>query len=92
MYSLANEFGFSIDTPGTAARLGADVILYGIEKKIAITMPPDAKEDARDWEGHEVGFGGIARRIERHIARSPERPGEFRHGSMARQSHVEHTA
>ena len=70
MYSLAKALDFSLDTPWEklpdAAR---HAMLYGIEKKIPVVMPPDAKETQRDWEGKEVGFGGIARRIERHYRR-----------------------
>ena len=34
-----------------------------------MTSPPDAKIRATDQEGREVGFGGIARRIERYYRR-----------------------
>ena len=45
-------------------------ILFGVEpKKIIMTAPPEAKVKRDDWEGHEVGFRGIARRIERHYRR-----------------------
>ena len=38
-----------------------------------MTSPPDAKVKRDDWEGREVGFGGIARRIERHYRRYRQR-------------------
>jgi excinuclease ABC subunit A len=70
MYSLAEAAGFSLDTPWTdlsdAAR---QAILYGIEHKISVLMPPDAKVKRDDHEGREVGFRGIARRIERYYRR-----------------------
>ena len=36
-------------------------------------VPPDAKVKREEWEGHEVGFHGIARRIERHYRRYRQR-------------------
>src|SRR5204862_6797168 len=51
-----------------------DAILYGIDsKKLMMSLPPDAKVRREDWEGREVGFGGIARRIERHYRRYRQR-------------------
>ena len=35
--------------------------------------PPDAKVKRDDHEGHQVGFHGIARRIERHYRRYRQR-------------------
>ncbi|MGH7469528.1 MAG: excinuclease ABC subunit UvrA [Longimicrobiales bacterium] len=70
MYSLSKLIGFSLDTPwehlSDAAR---QTILNGIDRKFPATHPPEAKEKRAEWEGHEVGFGGIARRIERHYRR-----------------------
>ena len=49
-------------------------ILYGLDgQKLAVTLPRMRKSNARDSEGHEVGFGGIARRIERHYRRYRQR-------------------
>jgi excinuclease ABC subunit A len=49
-------------------------ILYGLDsRKIAMTSPPDAKVKRDDHEGREVGFGGIARRIERYYRRYRQR-------------------
>ena len=54
--------------------------------------PPDAKVKRDDWEGKEVGFGGIARRIERHYRRYRQR-GEANSGMEAwlDKVMVEHT-
>jgi excinuclease ABC subunit A len=71
MFSLAKAQGFSLDTPWRdlpdAVR---HAILYGIEsRKIVVTSPPDAKVKRDNEEGKEIGFYGIARRIERHYRR-----------------------
>src|SRR5205814_4815762 len=51
-----------------------DAILYGIEpRKIKIVTPPDAKVRRDREEGREVGWSGIARRIERHYRRYRQR-------------------
>jgi excinuclease ABC subunit A len=75
MYSLAKALRFSLDTPW--ANLPEPVrhaILYGIDpKKIVLAVPPEAKVKRNEWEGKEVGFGGIARRIERHYRRYRQR-------------------
>ena len=67
MYSLGVAIGFSLDTPWQKLPEAArNAILYGTDqKKITIMMPPDAKEKRDDRDGKQVGFGGIARRIER---------------------------
>jgi excinuclease ABC subunit A len=94
MFSLAKELGFSLETPWE--KLPEKVhsaILYGIEqKKIALMVPPEAKEKRGDWDGKEVGFGGIARRIERHYRRYRQR-GEASSGMEAwlDKVMVEHT-
>ena len=94
MYSLANTLHFSIDTPweklpGAVRR----AVLYGIEpRKIVVISPPEAKVQRDNWEGKEVGFGGIARRIERHYRRYRQR-GEASSGMEAwlEKVMVEHT-
>jgi excinuclease ABC subunit A len=93
MYSLAKVLGFSLDSPWeklpeTARR----AILNGVEKKVPTATPPEAKEKRGDWEGKEVGFGGIARRIERHYRRYRQR-GEASSGMEAwlDKVMVEHT-
>ena len=57
-----------------------------------LTSPPEAKVKRDDWEGKEVGFGGIARRIERHYRRYRQR-GEASSGMEAwlDKVMVEHT-
>jgi excinuclease ABC subunit A len=75
MYSLARAMRFSLDEPweelSEAAR---NAMLYGLEgKKLRTTVPPEAKAKRDEFEGHEVGFGGIARRIERNYRRYRQR-------------------
>ena len=75
MFSLARASGFSLDTPWNelpdAAR---QAILYGIDpQKVVLTSPPEAKVKRDDQEGKEVGFHGIARRIERWYRRYRQR-------------------
>jgi excinuclease ABC subunit A len=93
MYSLSKALRFSLDTPWQ--KLPENVraaILNGVEKKIVIAVPPDAKVKREDSEGKEVGFGGIARRIERHYRRYRQR-GEASSGMEAwlDKVMVEHT-
>jgi excinuclease ABC subunit A len=93
MYSLAKALGFSLDvTWEKLPEAARQAILYGVEQKIATTTPPEAKEKRGDWEGKEVGFGGIARRIERHYRRYRQR-GEASSGMEAwlDKVMVEHT-
>jgi excinuclease ABC subunit A len=84
MYSLAQALRFSLDTPWE--KLPASVrqaILGGIDqKKIVLTAPPEAKGSRDDWEGKKIGFGGIARRIERRYRRYRQR-GEANSGMEA---------
>jgi len=67
MFSLANLLQFPLDSPWKDLPQEArDAILYGLgANKIRIMTPPDAKVRRADQEGREVGFHGIARRIER---------------------------
>ncbi len=93
MYSLAKALGFSLDTPWEELPEAArQAILYGVERKLPVLTPPEAKEKRGDWEGKEVGFGGIARRIERHYRRYRQR-GEASSGMEAwlDKVMVEHT-
>jgi excinuclease ABC subunit A len=70
MYGLSRELDFSLDTPWQELAASVrEVILYGLDRKIRASAPPEAKVGREDWEGHEVGFRGIARRIERHYRR-----------------------
>ncbi|MGH9308051.1 MAG: excinuclease ABC subunit UvrA, partial [Vicinamibacterales bacterium] len=75
MFSLSSALGFPLDAPwnqlSDQARHG---ILYGIEPaKLVLMTPPDAKVKLGRDEGREVGFGGIARRIERYYRRYRQR-------------------
>jgi excinuclease ABC subunit A len=74
MYSLSKALGFSLDTPwkDLPAKI-RDQILNGIEEKVVMTLPPDAKVKRDKQEGQTTGFGGIARRIERHYRRYRQR-------------------
>jgi excinuclease ABC subunit A len=75
MYSLSKSLRFSLEAPWEklpdAAR---QAILYGLDgKKIKTIVPPDAKMKREDWDGQEIGFHGIARRIERAYRRYRQR-------------------
>jgi excinuclease ABC subunit A len=93
MYSLSRALRFSLDTPWEklpdAVR---DQILNGVESKLLIVSPPDAKVTREGWENKEIGFGGIARRIERYYRRYRQR-GEASSGMEAwlDKVMVEHT-
>jgi excinuclease ABC subunit A len=74
MFSLAKALGFSLDTPWKdLPKKIRDQILYGIDRKITMSAPPEAKLGREKWEGHETGFHGIARRIERYYRRYRQR-------------------
>jgi excinuclease ABC subunit A len=75
MYSLSLALPFPLDCPWKDLPESArDAILYGIgSRKIPVTSPPDAKIKRDDHEGKEIGFGGIARRIERYYRRYRQR-------------------
>jgi excinuclease ABC subunit A len=75
MYSLSVALDFPLDCPWKDLRESArTAILYGIDpKKIPMRTPPDAKVKRDEHEGREVGFHGIARRIERHYRRYRQR-------------------
>jgi len=84
MYSLSKALGFSLDTPWEKLPEAVHhTILYGLEgKKLATSLPPDAKVKRDEFQGHQVGFHGIARRIERHYRRYRQR-GEASSGMEA---------
>jgi excinuclease ABC subunit A len=66
MYSLSRVLDFPLDAPWSQLpKRVRDAILYGVERKITMQTPPDAKVRRDDHEGREVAFHGIARRIER---------------------------
>jgi excinuclease ABC subunit A len=75
MYSLAKTMRFSLDEPWEKLPEKArNAILHGLDgKKLRTILPPEAKVKLDKFEGHEVGFGGIARRIERHYRRYRQR-------------------
>ncbi|HEY2016385.1 MAG TPA: excinuclease ABC subunit UvrA [Bryobacteraceae bacterium] len=74
MYSLSQALRFSLDKPWEELPAKArEAILNGIEKKIVQAVPPEAKVKREEWEGQAVGFGGIARRIERNYRRYRQR-------------------
>ena len=68
MFSLSTALGFPLDSPWNQLPESArTAILYGIEpRKIVLKAPPDTKVRRDNWEGREIGFHGIARRIERY--------------------------
>ena len=74
MFSLSQALDFGLDTPWKDLPESVhQAILYGIDKKIVMHSPPDAKVKRDDHDGKEVGFGGIARRIERYYRRYRQR-------------------
>ena len=94
MYSLSKVLRFSLETPWEKLPEAVRrTILNGIEQnKLTIHTPPDAKVRREDWERRQIGFGGIARRIERHYRRYRQR-GEANSGMEAwlDKVMVEHT-
>jgi excinuclease ABC subunit A len=83
MYSLAQALNFSLDTPWQKLPEPLrQAILNGIDHKIVLSAPPDAKVSRDEWTGKEIGFGGIARRIERRYRRYRQR-GEANSGMEA---------
>jgi excinuclease ABC subunit A len=75
MYSLTKDLGFSLDVSWSKLpERVRQAILYGIEpRKLLLRTPPDAKVIREDWVGKEIGFPGIARRIERWYRRYRQR-------------------
>jgi excinuclease ABC subunit A len=74
MYSLGQALRFSLDTPWEQLEEPArHAILYGIEGKVPVVTPPEVSQRREEWEGQQIGFGGIARRIERHYRRYRQR-------------------
>ncbi len=74
-FSLFEALDFPLDSPWKDLRDDArNAILYGIDqKKIPMLTPPDAKVRRDEHDSREVGFHGIARRIERHYRRYRQR-------------------
>jgi excinuclease ABC subunit A len=93
MYSLSRALRFSLDTPWEKLPEPVrDQILNGLEGRLTIVSPPEAKVAREGWENKEIGFGGIARRIERYYRRYRQR-GEASSGMEAwlDKVMVEHT-
>jgi excinuclease ABC subunit A len=84
MYSLSKALRFSLDVPWEELPEGArNTILFGLDgKKIKTSVPPEAIVKRDEFEGHEAGFHGIARRIERQYRRYRQR-GEANSGMEA---------
>ncbi|MGE0101227.1 MAG: excinuclease ABC subunit UvrA [Blastocatellales bacterium] len=83
MFSLSKALKFSLDTPwNELAEKARSAVLYGIEGKFRVFSPPEAKASRGDWDDKEIGFWGIARRIERHYRRYRQR-GEASSGMEA---------
>ena len=73
MFSLAKAQRFSLDTAWNELPESArSAVLFG-EQKVVVTTPPEAKEKRDNQEGREIGFTGIARRIERWYRRYRQR-------------------
>jgi excinuclease ABC subunit A len=75
MYSLSKALRFSLDAPWQdLAESARNAILFGLDgRKLVTSLPPDAKVKRDEFKGQEVGFHGIARRIERHYRRYRQR-------------------
>jgi excinuclease ABC subunit A len=74
MYGLSKALGFSLEKPWQdLPEKIRHTILYGLDKKVTLTAPPEAKLGREKWEGHETAFHGIARRIERYYRRYRQR-------------------
>jgi excinuclease ABC subunit A len=75
MYSLAQALDFSLDTPWQdLPEAVRRKVMYGIDpQKIVVVTPPEAKVKREVKPGTEIGFHGIARRIERHYRRYRQR-------------------
>jgi excinuclease ABC subunit A len=70
MYSLSVAADFPLNAPWKdLADSARHAILYGVDRKVPMLTPPDAKMKREEHEGREVAFHGIARRIERHYRR-----------------------
>jgi excinuclease ABC subunit A len=70
VYSVAQHYGFSVDTPFKDLPPEAvDILFYGTRgEKIPVVLPPGAKTGER-WEGRELRFGGVINFIERRYRR-----------------------
>jgi excinuclease ABC subunit A len=75
MFSLSTLLDFQLDSPWKLLPESVrHAILYGLgATKIKLVSPPDAKMLRSGPDGREVGFHGIARRIERYYRRYRQR-------------------
>jgi excinuclease ABC subunit A len=75
MFSLSQLLNFPLDSPWKLlSEPVRTCILYGLgATKIRMISPPDAKALRHSPDGREVGFHGIARRIERYYRRYRQR-------------------
>jgi excinuclease ABC subunit A len=74
MFSLSETLDFALDSPWKQLpERVRKAILFGTEKRITIRTPPDARVRRANDEGREVGWTGIARRIERWYRRYRQR-------------------
>ncbi len=75
MFSLSTLLNFPLDSPWKMLPESVrQAILYGLgTTKIKMVSPPDAKLLRHNPDGREVGFHGIARRIERYYRRYRQR-------------------
>jgi excinuclease ABC subunit A len=75
LYTLSGVLKFSLDTPWEKLpEKTRNAILFGLDgRKLRTVAPPESKVKRDDWDKHEISFGGIARRIERHYRRYRQR-------------------
>jgi excinuclease ABC subunit A len=75
MYSLSVALDFALDSPWKMLpEKVRKSILFGMEKKLVLRVPPDAKMRLRsNEEGRELSWQGLAGRIERHYRRYRQR-------------------
>jgi excinuclease ABC subunit A len=68
MYSLAEQYGFSLETPwGDLPAHLQEIILYGSKsEKITLQLPPGARAGEQNHAGKQFPFEGIINQIERH--------------------------
>jgi excinuclease ABC subunit A len=71
MHSLAKAESFSLEQPWESlSQRARQAILYGPESgKVMVASPPGSKLEGDRWEGKEMPYRGIARRIERNYRR-----------------------
>jgi len=74
MFSLARHGKFDLDTPWKdLPKRVHDLVLYGLPGKFKLLQPAGAKGSLGREEGREIGFHGIASRIERSYRRYRQR-------------------